>query len=457
MARSALVSFVLALALGGAAVPAIAEGPDAALGKRALSLRECVEIALRSNPGLLAAQEQRDAAHGRTQQARGPLLPQVTASAFTSRSWEESHQEVFGTFIQNPGDRDSRSTSVGVSLDQAVVNLSLWKTSAGARSSERAAEASFRASQEEIVLAAERSYYNYLKTIHLEEVARENQKVGEEQLKLAQKRHEVGIGVEADILKARAQSAQDRLGVINAEKDTRVARTTLSHVMGLSLDTPLTVEDIAEGEEIGPPPEPDIEAALAERPEIVDRRHQVRAAEHALGAAKAERYPQLGFGFDYQRLLDSKSTTESDPADIVSETDAYDSWRASLDLSMAVFRGGSIRGRINEARANLGAERELLSQAERDARLEIERASLNVAAAAEAIMVSREGVAAAEEDLRVSQGSYQHGLVPILNLVEAQAALVRARNAFVSATYDYRIALGELDRALGRGVSKFAP
>ena len=43
--------------------------------------------------------------------------------------------------------------------------------------------------------------------------------------------------------------------------------------------------------------------------------------------------------------------------------------------------------------------------------------------------MSREGVAAAEEENRLSQGFYTHGLVPILNLAEPQAALAQARTS----------------------------
>ena len=43
------------------------------------------------------------------------------------------------------------------------------------------------------------------------------------------------------------------------------------------------------------------------------------------------------------------------------------------------------------------------------------------------------------------------------DLVESQAALAEARTNAVNAVYDYWIALASLDRALGRGVARFAP
>ncbi len=485
-ARASIAVLALFTLLAAVAPPAGSEEPQFVAGKRPMSLRECVQITLRSNPGLMAAGEQRDAARGRTQQARAPLLPQVNGSGSASISQSPERQSLIGGDLRSSPKNRYQQAGVGVSVEQSIIDVSSWKSAAGARASQASVDASFRTSQEAIVLAVERTYYNYLKTIHLLQVAEENLKVGEQQLKLAEKRREVGIGVEADILKARAQRAQNELAVINAEKEVHVAQATLSHLMGIPLDSPIVVEDIPPDEAAAPAPQADVEAALAARPEIVDQRHRVRAAEFSLGAAKARRIPTLGFQFGYDYLLDGRNKTfdqilgsdsrsrisdfdsadgsfvletfptRLDTLDIVTDSDPYGSWRASLALSLPIFTGGSTRGRINEARALAFAERANLAQLERDARLETQTSTLNVAAAARAIEVSRDGVLAAEEDLRVTQGSYTQGLLPILNLVQAQAALVDSRNAFVSATYDYRIALAELDRALGKGVAKYA-
>jgi outer membrane protein TolC len=139
------------------------------------------------------------------------------------------------------------------------------------------------------------------------------------------------------------------------------------------------------------------------------------------------------------------------------ETDPYGSWFAAAQLDLPLFTGGNTKGRINETRAALRAAQETLAESELAARLDVETAMRNAEAAVEAMEVSREGVAAAEEENRLSQGFYTHGLVPILNLVESQAALVEARTSAVNAVYDYWIALASLDRALGRGVARFAP
>lgn len=432
--------------------------PEAISGKRPLSLRECVQLALRGNPSLRAANEDRAAAHARTQQARSPLLPQVRGSGTASKSHSDASTAFFpGGVPATDPESESDRLNANLSVDQSIVNLSDWRSASSAKASEFAAEELYRGAQEAIVAQVERTYFNSLKSIRLQEVSEENLKVGEEQLKLAEKRREVGIGVEADILKARAQNAQDRLALINAKKEVQIARTALSHVIGIALDAPLVIDDLSPDAAVAAPPLPDLSTALAARPDIREQQHRLRAAERSLGAAQLRYVPDLGFGFQYGRLLDASRTTINDStgAESTTEFEATSDWQATLSLSLAIFDGGAREGRIKEARAGLRATRHTFDQLLRNAELEIETASLNASAAAEAIDVSRDGMRAAEEDLRVTQGSYTQGLLPILNLVTAQAALVTARTAYVSATYDFRIALAELDRALGRGVSKY--
>jgi outer membrane protein TolC len=234
--------------------------------------------------------------------------------------------------------------------------------------------------------------------------------------------------------------------------------------MGLPLDAPLVVEDIDIDEPPAPPPIADIEAAMDARPDLLTRRREVEAAEHSVGAAQAQRYPTIGVQLSYTRLMHGLNATYDVPIDTVgtigtreSETDPYGSWFAAAQLDLPLFTGGNTKGRINETRAALRAAQETLAESELAARLDVETAMRNAEAAVEAMEVSREGVAAAEEENRLSQGFYTHGLVPILNLVESQAALVEARTSAVNAVYDYWIALASLDRALGRGVARFAP
>jgi TolC family type I secretion outer membrane protein len=455
---------VAALLLSASPMRAAGQEAGAGTGKRALTLAETVRSALAANHGLMASSEQVAVASARYQQARSIKFPQLSASSQAFRSHVDRRRELTSGLLTPAPENRYDEANLALNARQTVLDFSRWKTSSSAHASEEAAEYSYRADQEDLVLEVQQAYYNYLKTARLLSVAEENVKVGEEQLKLAEKKLEVGTGVSADVLRAKAQTAADRLAVIDAKKNLDIARQTLNHLMGLPLDAPLVVEDIDIDEPPAPPPIADIEAAMDARPDLLTRRREVEAAEHSVGAAQAQRYPTIGVQLSYTRLMHGLNATYDVPIDTVgtigtreSETDPYGSWFAAAQLDLPLFTGGNTKGRINETRAALRAAQETLAESELAARLDVETAMRNAEAAVEAMEVSREGVAAAEEENRLSQGFYTHGLVPILNLVESQAALVEARTSAVNAVYDYWIALASLDRALGRGVARFAP
>ena len=383
-ASSALVA---ALLLTGPAMRAGAQETDAAAGKRALTLAETVRSALAANHRLMASAEQVAMATGRYQQARSAYWPQVSATSQAFRSHVDQRRQLVGgvlvPFVENRYDE----VNLALTARQSLIDISSWRAGSSASASEAAAQYSYRAQQEDLVLEVQQAYYNYLKTARLLSVAEENVKVGQEQLKLAEKKLEVGTGVSADVLKARAQTASDRLAVIEAKKNLDIARTTLNHVTGLPLDGPIVVEDVDINEPPAPPPVVEIDSALAWRPDLATRRQEVAAAEKSVGAAQAQRYPTLGVQLSYTRLVHGLNTAFDVPFGIMSggdstivlgnqesETDPYGSWFAAAQLDLPLFTGGSTKGRVNETRAGLRAAQEMLLESERAARLEVETA-----------------------------------------------------------------------------------
>jgi outer membrane protein TolC len=80
---------------------------------------------------------------------------------------------------------------------------------------------------------------------------------------------------------------------------------------------------------------------------------------------------------------------------------------------------------------------------------ELEEAILNLRASLSAIDAADRGVESADEDLRLSQERYQQGLGTVLELLESQVALTRARNSLVNALTGLKISEAALDKARG--------
>jgi outer membrane protein TolC len=72
-----------------------------------------------------------------------------------------------------------------------------------------------------------------------------------------------------------------------------------------------------------------------------------------------------------------------------------------------------------------------------------------VQTAEQQVSASAVDVANAQESLRVALGSYKAGVVPYINVTDAQTALVTAETSQVNARYALSMARAALARALG--------
>jgi outer membrane protein TolC len=114
----------------------------------------------------------------------------------------------------------------------------------------------------------------------------------------------------------------------------------------------------------------------------------------------------------------------------------------SLDAFLNMGQHKASRARKLQAEHYLGG-------LELDIQQEIEEAILNYRASHKAIEAAERGVESAEEDLRLSQERYQQGLGTVLELLEAQVNLTRARNGLVVAKASLKISQAALDKARG--------
>ena len=130
-------------------------------------------------------------------------------------------------------------------------------------------------------------------------------------------------------------------------------------------------------------------------------------------------------------------------------TTLEESWSATLSLSWSIFDGGNRIARHREAQANLEAAQATVRATELDIHSQVEQVLIVVTEADERIQAAQKAVESAQENFRLAQGRFDAGVGTILELTDAQLALTLAQNTEARALADYRIALYDLDRAVG--------
>jgi outer membrane protein TolC len=163
---------------------------------------------------------------------------------------------------------------------------------------------------------------------------------------------------------------------------------------------------------------------------------QVRAAERAYAAARAERYPSLTFTADYGAI-------GTNPAQ------SHGTFAVVGSLSIPIWQGGRAEGAIEQADAALierKAEAEdVVGRIEGDVR----NAWLDLHAAATQVEVAQRNRDVNQENLGLTRQRFEAGITDNIEVVQAQDALAGAELDYINSVFAHNVAKLSLARAIG--------
>lgn len=427
-------------------MPAPATRPEE-LGAAPLTADEAVRIALRYQGNVAVARTQIDAAAGRTQQAGAATMPRLNLNANYQNTFWTDPALTSGAFLQGVGGGAAGGglgfTGAGFQLSGYSANLGLNQllfdfgyTRSLVRQSlalEEAAEAGFTKAQNDLVFSVKEAFYLAIQQERLVGVNESNVKNRQAQLAQAQSRFEAGLGLPADVVRAQTAVSTALFDLSQAQTNSGLARLNLNNLMGIDPRTPLQLKEDAEQ---GPPsdkPEELFNEALLHRPELAQARAQLMAARYGLDAAHVTSAPKLTAGLVYG--------LRGDPF--------FQSLTLQVGLSFDIYDGGLQAGRVKEAEANRESAQATLDVQAQTVLTEVGRAYLNLRTARERVRSAEQAEASANETLRLATGRYQVGLGIFLDVLDAQAALLRAQTDRVNAYLQSDVARAALNRAIG--------
>jgi outer membrane protein len=399
-----------------------------------------------SQPQLRQARAGTEAAQARADQAFAPLLPQVAGSARYQRSTANS-ASVFDTQsgqilqTQSPSKfKTYDNFNFGITANQLIYDFGQSTGRSNASDANVAVQAANeRTAYLQVALNVRTSYFTARAAKALLAVARETLANQERHLSQVQGFVEVGTRSQIDLAQTRADRANARLQLINAENGYESAKAQLNQAMGIEGTTDYDVADESlahiEGED------KNVDALIKEathaRPEFAALSHQVRSQEITISAIKGAYGPSL-----------SVSTGLTEGGRELNNM-AWN-WNAGVLLSWPLYQGGQTRAQVQEARANLVNLRAQVDSLRQQIRLEIDQARLGVRAAVGALEAAEEVVVNAKERLGLAEGRYQTGVGNVIELGDAQLALTNAEAQKVQAEYNLASARAKLLQALGR-------
>ena len=399
------------------------------------SLHDCIDIALKNQPAIRAAQENVNAGRGRETQAVSPFLPQLIASTGYSESYA-----LGGAF----GNSITKSYTTTLSVNQILydfgktgnaLDAARWGTLSSQRDMDRTIQ--------DVVLNVKQAYYALLAAKKLVLVAQKTIEQTESHLKQAMAFYRAGTKPRYDVTRAEVEVNNAKLGMINAKNGVRIRTITLNNAIGIEPGKETEIDDTLPPASAVPTLEMAQEETLRNRPEILKAEADIEAAKYRVQAEAANYYPTVSANGAYNW---STGTAEMGPF----KGDLLNSWNAGVMLTVPLFQGGLTRGKVSEARANM-----LAMEAQRDAirqsiLLEVNQSYADMESAKIRIEVMESSLQKARENLEIAQGRYEAGFGPYIEVTDAQLSAVNAETDYIQAKYDYYLAAARLLKAMGR-------
>ena len=412
-----------------------------------LTLSEAISRAVRYNLGAIESDENTRAARGQRLLALSSLLPQVSAGI--NENVEQVNFTALGlAAIKIPGipavaGPFSYSTA-SASLSQTLFSYESMQHFRAARTSEQAAQLSYKDTLDVITLTVGNAYLQVIEArsrIEAEEAQVQNAKALYDQ---AVDEFQAGTSPRIDATRTEVQLHTEQYNLSVARNNFEVAKLSLGRAIGLPLGQAFEIVDQLPYAEINPPTVEDaLKVAYQSRADFRSALNSEKSAQQSLSAAKGERYPVVAVNGDY-----------GDQGPTFGQSHGMFSFQAGINLPF--FTGGRIKGDITLAEAALRQRKAEAENIRGQVDYDVRTAFLNLNAAKEQVDVAHQNVELANDNVARSRERFTAGVTDSVEVVQSEQSLASANDQYITSLYSHNFAKLALARALGVARTNFS-
>jgi len=178
--------------------------------------------------------------------------------------------------------------------------------------------------------------------------------------------------------------------------------------------------------------------ALTHRQDYQSLVSKVSAQRKRLDVVKAGRLPEVSFRASYGSRWDSDNFDEDNEVGSV-----------GIFAEIPLFEGGRIGARIRREHSRLRAQEEVLRKLKLQIQLEVETATSNIESTRARVGVTQKAVEQARESLRIEREKYDLGKGAIVDVLDAQSALLDSQMNYYRALAEHNTAIAQFHLAVG--------
>jgi len=453
-----------------------------------LTLDQCRQMAIENNKALQMASAEKRAAYYQRKSAFTNYLPKISATGgymFTSREIslldDEQKQTLphigdaaaqaaqqlgvalqlppqlpLGAMVQAPLNAAGQSIVDALDTDTrnaAALTLQLTQPifmggkivayNKIARLAEQAAEDKYAMAEQDLLVEVDETYWQIVALTAKKELAESYRKVVGDLAKDVDAMIKEGVATRADGLSVNVKANQADVAVIQVNNGLNMLKMLLCQIIGIDVNSPVNLADETlldnltsdsvdyAGNESWRENRPELRA-LSRSAEVFRQKERLALAESLPTVALTGGYtwmtPTLFNGFEnkFQGL-----------------------WNVGVVVRIPIITWGDRIYKVKAARANTQVARLKLEEATEKIELQIAQSRNALEESRQRLVACESAGAVADENLRIATLGLSEGVIPVINVNEAQTAWLGARSALIAAKIDLKLADIHLQRALG--------
>lgn len=295
----------------------------------------------------------------------------------------------------------------------------------------------------ELILEIKTAYYNYLKTIYLQQLIDETLDLLEENLRVSKSLFENDKVTSDVVYRSEAELEKVLVNQAEVEKSYQTARAYFNFLLNKPLEEEIQIPEYKSISELTLSTDIDQQliSGIDSREELSQLRTYQSMNEKYLKLARSSNFPNLFIAMNYGFQGEEYSFTADD-----------DFMLASVVLQWNLFQG--FKNRADVQQAKIASHQLELKQLEIQKQIELQiiNAYYDLQAAAKAIDASRAQVEASEKAFRVVNEKFRNGQAQLIEYTDARTTMSTSQQNLIIAWFDYKIVEAGFERATASNI-----
>ncbi|CAN5516411.1 AdeC/AdeK/OprM family multidrug efflux complex outer membrane factor [soil metagenome] len=419
----------------------------------ALTVEDCIALALNESPALAASRLDVAAATEESRAARARNLPEITASASAQifSGTPTSRFSIVNTGTSDAGNvglTSNRAVDLGaVEVYSARLSYPLFKDGSILGLNTSPAEASklarrrnlawtARLRREQVIARIVDEYISTVSALNRASYAERRTRLLEQQVNITQEQQEQGLSLPIDLKLVKSQLSNARTLSQILRQQAIAGKIEMSRALGFDSPDQLHLSSDLPEPPVVPSAEQLLGPALGEHPSVQVQRAVIDEAQADYRLEKFRLYPSVTLQGSAIHIDDFSP-------------DGAEVYSGAISVNVPIFDFGAQKAAARAKLAQYQAERARLSSVKQDTGFQITNIYQSIYVLSQNILSLQQEVAKANRDLQVTGSQQEQGIAPPLSAIEKELHLIAKQDDLDGLQVRRLILFADLQKASG--------